>query len=171
MICAFENAKMGFFTIGDIAIFEQSLAISSWIKDSMLALPKPKSFRFFSKNLLCSLQYCPPVPITPGFRPLLSFPTVCQPGLFSLFGSNGALADTSSRLNISVKKIMKILYYSIQLQLFWFFNFECMRIFLIKTQLIAFQFCHMFEMNPGLTYIGKHTALKMNAFSACVNGI
>jgi len=33
MVCAFENAKMGFFTIGDIAIFEQSLAISSWIKD------------------------------------------------------------------------------------------------------------------------------------------
>ena len=93
-----------FFTAGDFANFEQSLAISSWIKDSMLALPKPKSFKFFSKNLLCSLQYCPPVPITPGFRPLFSFPTVCQPGLFSLFGSNGALAETSSRLNSSVKK-------------------------------------------------------------------
>jgi hypothetical protein len=64
----------------------------------MLALPKPKSFKFLSRNLRCSLQYFPEVLMTPGAQSLLSSPTVSQPGRVSLFGGKGALAETSSRL-------------------------------------------------------------------------
>jgi hypothetical protein len=44
-------------TSGSLASLEQSLAISSWMMDSMLALPKPKSFKFRSRKRLCSFQY------------------------------------------------------------------------------------------------------------------
>jgi len=97
------------FTSGKFANLEQSFAISSWIIDSMLAFPKPKSFKFFSKNLLCSLQYWPLVPITPGFRPSFSLPTNCQPGLDSLIGGNGGRDETSSRLKSSVWEFTKLL--------------------------------------------------------------
>jgi hypothetical protein len=52
-------------TSGNLASLEQSLTISSWIIDSMLFLPNPKSLRFFRRNRLCSCQYRPPVEMTP----------------------------------------------------------------------------------------------------------
>ena len=79
------------FTSGNFANFEHSFAISSWMIDSILALPNPKSFKFLSKNLRCSLQYCPDVPMTPGACSLFSFLRVCQPGLHSLLGANDGL--------------------------------------------------------------------------------
>ena len=91
------------FTSGKRASLEHNFAISSWMMDSMLVFPNPKSFKFLSRNLLCSLQYFPEVAMTPGAQPSLSFPTVCQPGLVSLIGCSGARAETSSRLYSSEK--------------------------------------------------------------------
>lgn len=71
-----------------------NLWTSSVSMSSMDVLPNPKSLKCLRVNLLWSLQYLPWHKMMPGFLPSNSGSS--HPGLHSLFGRMGGLADNSS---------------------------------------------------------------------------